>query len=381
MKPPKLDVHARATLITVGAFLFLLIVVSLMLRTGFLEPGVLQLRDRLTPGIDASIKSSSSIPVEIGAYIENIYVFSAEAKTFDADGWLWLKWPQSAQDFFSSHNLTPEQWLYFVNQVDDWDGKIEPATASPVRQQDGRYYQKFKFSAHFYARDLDFRKYPFQTIKIPLMFEASHDRSVTTEPLLYLIPDETASGVGEFIELMGYKTTGFDISAATREYGSNLGLPEIGNQPVRTTQISFEVTYQQSVTAAVLTQFFPLMVVMMLVFFSPLLSAVFWEIRLSIPPTAMLTLIFLQQGYKDKLPPLTYMTYMDFVYNALFFVNLVLFALFLWGANLLQQTAEDQKPEVAAYIDDMDRKFQAGVILMAFILMLGNWFLIESVAK
>ncbi len=54
------------------------------------------------------------------------------------------------------------------------------------------------------------------------------------------------------------------------------------------------------------------------------------DARASIPVTVLLTLVFLQQTYREDLPDLPFLTYLDQVYVVAYVVTLVAFILVLW---------------------------------------------------
>jgi hypothetical protein len=280
----------------------------------------------------------------------------------------------------SGRALAPEKWLNWINQLDGWDFKLEPITPHPIRLANGMDHQSFRYAGQFYVDQLNFRRYPFQTIHLPLVLELNETLPQSGPQGLRLVPDNTDSGVGGYIDIMGYKTTGFRITRQLHEYSSDFGLPNTlrRDQHYKSEQIGFEVSYQQSPNAALLTLFLPLCVIMSLVLFSPLLSASLWEIRLGIPPTALLTLIFLQQSYRDKLPDLPYATYMDLVYNACYVVNLILFSYFLWSSNRVQQAAETELAAVTDRIDAIDRYFQLGLTSFLVVITAANWIFLPG---
>jgi hypothetical protein len=191
-----------------------------------------------------------------------------------------------------------------------------------------------------------------------------------------LVPDASSSGIGAYIDITGYKTIDFNIFTNIHEYGSDFGLKKINPKHVHTNQVVFETSYKPSVNAALLTLFLPLLIVMTLVLFSPMLSASLWDIRLGVPPTALLTLIFLQQIHKDKLPELPYITYLDMIYNICYFIILILFVLFLWGSNRLDRATEEEKPAIIGHIDEIDNKFQISLTIFLFVLSAASWFLL-----
>lgn len=380
MKLLKLNKLDSRILMPLGIFLALILIVGLFVHFDTLEPKEMQQSDQLLPRTNNSKISDTTI--QIGTYIDNIYNLSATAKGFDVDGWVWLKWSQKAQEYFENRKLTPDQWLNFVNQVNDWDFKLDQLYVKPVKLKDGRYYQGYKFSGHFYVNEINFRRFPFQTIKLPVIFEladfAEIDAKVDTHKLdninkLQLIPDESSSNVGSFISISGYKTIEFKIISEVHNYGTNFGLGELDLKNIKTNQIIFETSYKPSVNAALLTLFLPLLIVMTLVIFSPMLSAALWEVRLGIPPMAFLTLIFLQQIHKDKLPGLPYITYMDIIYNICYFIILILFILFLWGSNRLDHANNEDKVAVINHINEIDDKVQIGLVVLLFISSLIAW--------
>jgi hypothetical protein len=105
---------------------------------------------------------------------------------------------------------------------------------------------------------------------------------------------------------------------------------------------------------------------MILVIYSPSLPSNCWELRVTIPPTIILSLIFLQQGYQSTLPELPYMTPMDSLYNGCYIVNLLLFVLFIFDIILLNEAPESKKEETIEKIKMMDRWIQ---ILCVFLLI------------
>ena len=54
------------------------------------------------------------------------------------------------------------------------------------------------------------------------------------------------------------------------------------------------------------------------------------DARAGIPVTVLLTLVFLQQVYRDELPDLPYLTFLDKVYVIAYVVTLVAFVLLIW---------------------------------------------------
>ena len=361
--------------------LILITILVILIRLNYFDPQKLHSKDQLISTVTTSATSPDS-SIQIGTYIDNIYNLSISNKTFDANGWVWVTWPKKVEDFFQASKLTPDKWLNFANEIDNWDFKLEQFHDKPINLKNGYYRQGFKFSGHFYINDIAFYKYPFETLKIPLIFELTNLNEIKADESIhnfYLIPDQSTSGVGNYIDLTGYNTVAFNVFSKIHVYGSSFGSEIMEEKPINTNQVIFQTTYKQSTNAALLAQFLPLTIVMLLVLLSPMLSSSLWDIRLSVPPTALLTLIFLQLGYREKLPDIAYITFIDSIYNSCYLTVLIIFVLFLWGSNKINLASESEKALLIEQIDLIDKRFQLAIPAIMITHILLSWARINSV--
>lgn len=319
--------------------------------------------------------------LEVGLLVDNIYNFEADKKTFDANGWVWLKWSTEIEREMKAQGVSAQQLFYFYNQVGDWDLSLTSGSENPVKMSNGRYYQKYRFSGHFYANELDFRKYPFQTITLPMALELNEGKLLVQGERIRMRIDQDNSGIGAYIDLGGYLTTGFTLTNYLHRYESTLGEPGVMDETIQVPQARMEISYEKALVATVLKLLLPLVTVMALALFSPSISSSGWDVRVGIPPTALLTLIFLQQTYQTWLPELSYITFLDAVYNICYFANLMLFGLFLWGTNEYSMASETEKAAVVERIDRIDRYFQVMLLGILIIGIGGNWFFIADKAN
>jgi hypothetical protein len=121
------------------------------------------------------------------------------------------------------------------------------------------------------------------------------------------------------------------------------------------------------------TWILPLLIVMLIVFMAPSLGGELGDIRLAIPSTALLTLIFLQQSYKSELPSLSYLTFLDCLYAYSYIVSLVLFVLFLWGTNVYEEADDSGKKDALKRINRMDLAFQLSSFVGFFAVAVWAW--------
>ncbi len=85
---------------------------------------------------------------------------------------------------------------------------------------------------------------------------------------------------------------------------------------------------------------------MIVVLLAPGLEGSLGDLRLAIPSTALLTLVFLQQSYRAELPSTPYPTFLDQLYAYSYLVALGLFLLFVWSSNLFEAAPEPERKAV-----------------------------------
>lgn len=113
--------------------------------------------------------------------------------------------------------------------------------------------------------------------------------------------------------------------------------------------------------------------VLAIVILSPSLSSRLWDVRIALPATAVLTLVFLQGSYRNVLPQLPYLTFIDRIYSLAYGICLVCFALYVWAANRVNHTpanaSAEERAAVERQINRMDHRFQ---LLCLLVLSLGS---------
>lgn len=369
-------IHHRLLIFRFIFFLLVLVSFGIWYRLHFLTGPSVTTSPTVVVADTAKTPDSS---IELGVFIDNIYAFQAENKTFDANGWVWLKWSAPIQKRLLANRVGIEKLIHLANQTDSWDFALEPDSPQAVQQADGRFYQRFKFSGHFYVDYLDLKKFPFHTIKIPLIFELQDTNSLLRDMPVGLLVDRKDSGIGAFIDINGYVAKGFELHTLLHEYTSRMGEDEAVHPVTTSPQVRIDVQYDVMVATSFLKLILPLVTIMCLALLAPSMSSNAWEARVGVPPTILLTLIFLQQSYRDKLPELTYMTFMDSVYNICYVVNLILFVLFLWSSNELEDVEAANRAAMIKYIDKIDNRFQAGLIVFIIVSSIFDWYSIVGI--
>jgi hypothetical protein len=344
-------------------------------RTGKFEPRPYQDKATLVAVTDDTRWPEKTMTVTLGAYAQKVYGFDVLAQAFLSEGWVWLVWPQEFQDLLDAGKIPTSDILDVMNLDRTSNFSITPASDSPTKLPDGRYCQVFEYYGKLCTTQLDFRRFPFETLRLPLTFGLNPENLSLNAGNIRLVPDDARSGLGEYTDLPGYVLTGKRLIEFIDQRETSIGPPlGSGKAETRFSRVRMELAYHTSVVAAVLQLFLPLAVVMAVVLLAPNLAGSLWDVRIALPSTALLTLIFLQQGYRTTLPSLPYLTFLDQVYTLCYGASLAIFCLFVWSSNRLDVAPEGERRAVIEYINRVDRRFQVGLTFALIVLVCLSWF-------
>ena len=319
--------------------------------------------------------TDTSHAINVGVYIENIYLNALSTQTYDADGWIWLKWSDAVEMERRRLNLSPEKMFEFQNRIDDFEFLLEPVHDEIRKRPDGSYYQRFRFSGHFYIQDIDYRHYPFLSMTLPIEIELSEPLGTKSTKPIHLLADAKSSGIGQFIDLEGFVTESLEVKHYAHHYASNFSeddLPDHNQRP----QVNFGVKYHHAFWASYEKFFIPLGVVMILTLITPSLSSNYWDARVGFPPMAILSLIFMQQETRAELPNLPYLTFIDMVYNTCYLANMLLFIAFVWASNTLHNAEDHNRIATITRIDRIDQRIQLVLFIFLMFTATTNWIMV-----
>lgn len=309
--------------------------------------------------------------MRVGLFVTNNYSIDMEVPMYMTTAMLWARWDPALQERFEAAGMNPAEQLTLVNGVEGWDARLTPVGEAPLRLANGDYYQLINLSSKVSIEHLGLRHYPFQLMHLPIALEVNDETDQFRFEKLRLIPDRRDSGVGHAIDVNGFITRGWSMAEFRHEYDSDFGLEVSGTrrrESVSYSQILFDVLYARSVKASVWSLFQPLLVVMAIVILSPSLSSRLWDVRIALPATAVLTLVFLQGSYRGALPQLPYLTFIDKIYSLAYAICLACFALYVWAANRINHALGDdssaeQRRALERQIARVDRRFQLLCVL------------------
>jgi hypothetical protein len=324
----------------------------------------------LAPGAGVAAMPADSRTVSVGVHVRNIYGLSLTDQTFKAEGWFWLRVPVEVQVLMDRRGIKPLEMVEFVNQVDNWDGLIEEVDSDAPPAADGSVLLTFRFAAAFYVNEIDQRRSPFEQIRLPLILEASPEVFADPAKPVRLHP-ETARGklLGDYSSLYGYELRGASIRAEEHRYPTSFGTASDNTY----SRVEVLVTYAPATGAMVMQWILPFLLVLCLVLLAPSLEGSLGDARLAIPPTSLLTLVFLQQTYKAEMPPTAYLTFLDVLYAYGYALSVGLFVLFLWGSNQLEAADDGQRERLMRRINRVDLRCQIGGVLGLALVAVVAW--------
>ena len=332
-------------------------------------------RNAVTKGMDFEhrkpmVYGNVQRTIDTGMHIENIYQLNLKDKNFWADGWYWFKWRPEIQKAIEAEKIPLNQVLEFTNQIEATNMVIDPDTTEPVKLEDGRLYQLFRFSGHFFVNDLNLSGFPFFDMNLPITMETRPDALSCYEggpPCASLLPESNVANtlIGQFADVNGYDMVGSSVKPFLHQYSTTFG---VGN-PSAFPSIDYGMVYKTNFLSAFSQYILPLLVVIGIVIASPSLPGSLGDVRLAIPTTALLTLIFLQQSYRADLPSLSYATFLDLLYIYAYLVSILFFLLFCWGTVYYNNATEGGELLAAQHINRVDWKFQLSALISLALLV------------
>ncbi|MCP9939916.1 hypothetical protein [Synechococcus sp. Cruz CV12-2-Slac-r] len=271
--------------------------------------------------------------IRMGLYAINNYNINLQSPSFESSGYWWLKWGDDLQAYLTENNLKIWKVLTPVNLINIpqyADSVFIPTgNGKPTLMPDGSWYLTGAYSGEFFIDRSDFRRHPFTTLSLPIMIEA--DDVMLNSSKLEISPDTQGSGIGQFIDSnLGWINQGWTLASYKHHYDSDFGF---GKGASDFSQLIFEVKYSTSSWLSFWKILVPLMIVVAMIAGATKLETAHYDVRLTLPVTVLLTLVFMQQTHDANLPQLPYLTFLDEVYVVSYILTLGSFVMMLWACR------------------------------------------------
>lgn len=237
--------------------------------------------------------------VTVGFYAINVYSVDPASSTFTYDGYVWFRW---------KGQIDPTQTVEFTNAVDKSSLTKEFLYDAPQIAGDGSKYQIMRIESQFLK--------PFSLASFPL---DRHDLSIVLEDSLngadrvvYEI-DKADTAYAPDLSISGWKLNGWSYDRTVVDYASTFGDRTVA-QASQFARISFNLNISRPESYFVWKLLLPLVVVLCGAWIALLLNPVLTETRAALPASALLTTVFLQQGYTAALPETGGLVLLDKIY-------------------------------------------------------------------
>lgn len=318
--------------------------------------------------------------VQVGVYANTTSELDLSVPSYASSGYVWMRWDQPLQRYLEASQATIDQRFRLINTlITDAPPQLEPVGVAPERLPDGSYYQLFSYRGRYYLDRASFRHYPFMSVSLPLALEVDDVDGELDYSQLRLEPDVRNSGMGLFAHIIGWLNRGWSIAEYRHHYASNFGL---GGDESEYSLLLFEISFGTSSWAAFWRLLLPLAVLMAMVLLVFKVRPDEQDARASIPVTVLLTLVFLQQAYRENLPDLPFLTFLDQVYVVAYVITLVAFVLVIWiGRRYADMEAmEDStaRHDLQERLDHLDNSWPLVVVASGGVAVTMAWMLIPA---
>lgn len=341
-----------------------------------IQPAAVQEEMEGTAGLEAVQPSDALVAkhpfIYAGIHLDKIYELNLNSRTFTADGEIWLEWLPEVEALLQRYDTDAADLISLTNRIETWDSTFEPSAAGVRELSGGRRQLLFRFSSRFYDDAVDFRRDPFDVLKVPIIIELEPLWTSQKYADLRLLPTPSNDNlVGELGSLSGYQLQGASFKPFLRRSSNSLGTwyrPQLS-------QVRLEVIYQSNLWPGIVNWIIPLMIINSIVLMAPSVEGTLSDVRLAIPSTALLTLIFLQQSYHSSLPKLPYTTFLDDLFTTSYLIAMALFGLFTWGYNAYVAAPDEQKASTMRRINQADTRFQflsLGLLVLTAVISWGR---------
>ena len=271
-------------------------------------------------------KKETASVVDLGLYIDSLYDLDLSRLTFKARGWLWYNWTKMPM---IEGKVDPGQMGRFdLNFLDESEVTQEISSQQPVVDHgaagNNSYWNETSFDAKLAAPSINLRNYPFDRQKLSILVtNPVHE----TGELIYKIQQFRLPP--RVFNISGYKLDGISYEDEIRIYTSNFAdssdVSWRDGSATTQSQAAFKIFISRNPLTSLLEYVMPLAIVTFLAVSVVRLDVRYSEVKLTAPPAAILSLIFLQNTFQQDLPRVSYMTCMDLMFLVGYLVCLLSF--------------------------------------------------------
>lgn len=269
------------------------------------------------PCVAAEKKTSPPAPaastgpevVEVGVWPTVIYNLDVHSNTYYMTAYVWFIWRGA---------IDPSETVEFTNNVESWGLTKARTYPKPIMLPDGRRYQCLRIEGRFF-QPFSLKRFPLEQHTLSLSIE---DNTYSVDRLVYRF-DRRHSGLDAGLEIPGWTVKSWKGTEGTHHYGTNLGDETVGADSSDYGTILFEVRVTRPVNYFLWKMLLPVVIILVACWTALLLHPSQLASRAAMTGTALLTTVFMQQGYTSNLPELNYLVLMDKIYVVVYLLIII----------------------------------------------------------
>ena len=324
--------------------------------TGMLLPLNAAPETKKTPPPQAT-KGNAPEVVEVGVWPTVIYNLDVHSNTFYMTAYVWFIW---------RGEIDPTQTVEFTNNVESWGLTKMKTYPKPITFPDGRHYQSMRIEGRFF-QPFSLLRFPLENHTVSLSIE---DNTYAADKLLYRF-DQRHSGLDSGLTIPGWTVQSWKGREGVHHYATNMGDEMVGRDSSDYGTILFEVKVTRPVNFFIWKMLLPLVIILLACWTALLLHPSQLASRAAMTGTALLTTVFMQQGYTSNLPEVNYLVLMDKIYVVVYLlIILSLVQVVIQGAMEKKHVLDDYRK--AQLID------KTSVVVQAMVFMIALWVIIVT---
>lgn len=243
--------------------------------------------------------------VYVGFYLNKVVALDLKQNTYWMDFYVWFRW---------KGKFDPTTTYELMNTHERWGGTTVSESEGPRLLSNGWFYKEFHIEQEFYSA-FRFNAYPLDEQILRIAIE---DRSHSNKVLSYT-PDQESTQYNPEIFIPGWKIIRHQLAVGEHTYDTNFGLLKAPKETY--SRLNFDIHISRSPRSLHMFKLFlPIGIILVMVYVIFFIPISFFDSRVEIAITGLLSMIALQMVLNDALPPVGYLTLTDKIYYFSYFV-------------------------------------------------------------
>lgn len=295
--------------------------------------------DAEAPRSQASGELPVPRPVYVGIYLNSVPSLDLETNRYLVDFYLWFRW--------QGDDIDPSTTFEFMNAVESWDQlhaavyTDDDGNALPDDLGDGWRYQVFHVQGHF-GHPFDVRAYPFDAQEIVIALE---DTDAVVEDMTY-VADEGTRTLPPDLELPGWDLGDVTAEVIRQDYPTNFGDTRRGIGEDRYSRFRYALRVSRPVVGYAATTILPIAIVMLITMVMFLIHPKYFEGKLGLGITSLISAVALQLTTAGDLPSTGYLVLLDHVYNLSYLCIFIALLASVWSVRVHDRGDEDRAARI-----------------------------------